>query len=191
MEAGSYEGSQVELGQAIIHLPDEDQVPGAAEIVRRTLSMNHRNADYALTVPLDLLASKQKTQRILNLVLMVIAGISLLVGGIGIMNIMLAIVAERIPEIGVRRAIGASQRDILLQFLVETVVLSTVGGLMGCALGFVAVPLASVWTGWTGVMTPGAVLISLAVAWLVGVVFGIAPAIRAARLDPVECLRYQ
>jgi len=140
-------------------------------------------------VPLDLLESKQKTQRILNLVLMVIAGISLLVGGIGIMNIMLAIVAERIPEIGVRRAIGASEHDILWQFLVETVVLSTVGGILGCLLvrrraGGVRVDRLA------GVVTPGAVFVSLAVSWLVGVIFA-SRRVRAARLDPVECLRYE
>jgi len=190
-ESGSMEFTSVELGQAVINLADESQVAGAAEVIQRTLKENHDNADYSLVVPLDLLESKQKTQRILNLVLMVIAGISLLVGGIGIMNIMLAIVAERIPEIGVRRAIGASQQDILWQFLVETVVLSTAGGVIGCLVGFVAVPLASVWTGWPGMITPGAVVVSLAVSWLVGVTFGIAPAFRAARLDPVECLRHE
>ncbi|MBA4389065.1 MAG: macrolide export ATP-binding/permease MacB [Verrucomicrobia bacterium] len=188
-ESGSMEFTKVELGQIVIRLPDENLVPSSAEIIRRTLELNHPDPDYAMTVPLDLLASKQRTQRILNLVLTVIAGISLLVGGIGIMNIMLAIVAERVPEIGVRRAIGASRRDILWQFLVETIVLSTTGGIIGCIVGFAAVPLASIWTGWPGVMTPGAVMVSLAVSWLVGVVFGITPAIRAARLDPVECLR--
>lgn len=107
------------------------------------------------------------------------------------MNIMLAVVTERIPEIGVRRAIGASQRDIMWQFLAETVVLSSAGGVVGCLLGFCAVPLASRWTGWPGVFTPGAVIMALAVSWLVGVIFGLAPAIHAARLKPVECLRYE
>ncbi|MEI6809273.1 MAG: ABC transporter permease [bacterium] len=190
-EAGGAEFTKVELGQAVINLEDEGSVACAAGIVERTLKQNHENLDYNLTVPLDLLKSKQRTQRILSLVLMVIAGISLLVGGIGIMNIMLAIVAERIPEIGVRRAIGASRHDILWQFLIETIVLSTAGGIIGCLLGFVAVPLASVWIGWPGVITTGAVLVSLAVSWGVGVVFGIAPALRAARLDPVDCLRHE
>jgi putative ABC transport system permease protein len=125
------------------------------------------------------------------MVLIAIAAISLLVGGIGIMNIMLAVVTERIPEIGVRRAIGATQEDILWQFLAETVVLSTAGGVVGCLLGFAAVPLASQWTGWTGVFTPGAVVAALTVSWLVGVVFGLAPAWQASRLRPVECLRYE
>jgi len=127
----------------------------------------------------------------LNLVLIAIAAISLVVGGIGIMNIMLANVTERIPEIGIRRALGARRRDIMLQFLTETVTLSTAGGLLGCALGLVTVPLTSIWTNWPGVITPWAVAVSLAVSWCVGVIFGIAPAVRAARMDPVESLRYE
>ena len=142
-------------------------------------------------VPLDLLQSKQRTQRVLNMVLIAIAAISLLVGGIGIMNIMLAVVTERIPEIGVRRAIGASQHDIMWQFLAETVVLSSAGGLIGVLLGAAMVPVASQFTGWPGVFTPGAVIVALVVSWLVGVVFGLAPAVQAARLKPVECLRYE
>jgi putative ABC transport system permease protein len=127
----------------------------------------------------------------LNLVLIAIAAISLVVGGIGIMNIMLANVTERIPEIGIRRALGARRRDIMLQFLTETVTLSTAVGLLGCALGLVTVPLTSIWTNWPGVITPWAVAVSLAVSWCVGVIFGIAPAVRAARMDPVESLRYE
>ena len=107
------------------------------------------------------------------------------------MNIMLAVVTERIPEIGVRRALGATRRDILMQFLAETVTLSTGGGILGCVFGFVSVPLASKWTGWEGVITPEAVIVSLLVSWAVGLVFGLAPAVRAARMDPVTALRYQ
>ena len=144
-----------------------------------------------MTVPLDILKSKQRTQRILNLVLITIASISLLVGGIGIMNIMLAIVVERIPEIGIRRAIGARRIDVFLQFLSETMTLSVLGGIVGCTLGFLMVPIASRWTGWTGIITPTAVLMSLAVSLAVGLVFGTAPAMRASRLHPVEALRYE
>ena len=190
-ETGSMELTKNEIGQAIIRMKDDNHVPEAAAVVERTLKRNHDNVDFKVTVPLELLRSKQRTQQILNLVLLVIAGISLLIGGIGIMNIMLAIVMERIPEIGIRRAVGASQPDILCQFLAETVVLSSVGGVLGCARGAAAVPLASRWIGWTGIVTPSSVVMSLAVAWLVGVVFGIAPAIQAARMDPVECLRYE
>jgi putative ABC transport system permease protein len=190
-ESGSMEFTSTEVGQLVLRLPDEAAVEPAAAVVTRVLAANHTAPDYAVTVPMDLLRAKQRTQRILNLVLIAIAAISLLVGGIGIMNIMLAIVTERIPEIGIRRAIGASRRDILWQFLTETVVLSTVGGLVGCGLGFVTVPLASRWIGWPGVITPPVVVAALAVSWLVGVVFGLAPALRAARLSPVECLRFE
>ena len=142
-------------------------------------------------MPLEILETKQRTQRIFNLVLIAIAAISLIVGGIGIMNIMLAVVTGRIPEIGIRRALGATQSDIKNQFLAETVTLSTVGGILGCVCGFIAVPIASTFTGWDGVITPGAVIISLAVSWLVGLIFGMAPAVRAAKLDVVEALRYE
>ncbi len=190
-EAGSVEFTKSELGQVIIRLPREELVPSASELVRRNLEVNHPKGDFKLTVPLEILSTKQRTQRILNLVLITIAAISLVVGGIGIMNIMLAVVTERIPEIGIRRAIGATREDILYQFLAETVTLSTIGGILGCLCGFVLVPLASRFTGWPGVITPGAVIASLAVSWLVGLVFGMAPAIRASRMDPVEALRYE
>ena len=189
-EAGSFEMSQNQVGQAVIQVQDEAKVPAASQVVERTVKRNHGTAgDVLMTVPLDMLKSKQKTQRILNLVLLLIAAISLVVGGIGIMNIMLAIVTERVPEIGIRRALGASQKDITRQFLMETVVLSTLGGLLGCGLGFLLVPLLSHWTEWNGVITPPAVVLSLGVSWVVGVVFGIAPALRAARLNPVACLK--
>jgi putative ABC transport system permease protein len=190
-EAGSVEFSDVEIGQIVARAPEEDAVPGFAAAVKRTLAASHPDLDYRMTVPLEILQTKQRTQRILNLVLIAIAAISLLIGGIGIMNIMLAVVTERIPEIGLRRAVGASQRDIRRQFLTETVTLSTVGGLLGCLVGLISVPLASRWTGWPGVITPWAVLLSLAVSWCVGLVFGLAPALRASRMDPVDALRHQ
>ena len=190
-EAGSVEFTRSELGQIVLRVASEDQVPAAAMLVRRNLEMNHPQGDFKLTVPLEILSTKQRTQRILNLVLIAIAAISLVVGGIGIMNIMLAVVTERIPEIGIRRAIGATREDILYQFLAETVTLSSIGGVLGCLCGFILVPLASKFTGWPGVITPGAVIASLAVSWLVGLVFGMAPAIRASRMDPVEALRYE
>jgi putative ABC transport system permease protein len=189
-ESGSVEYTRTEVGQIVIILSDERVILDASRAIERMIRDTHKVTDVTMTVPLDLLQSKQRTQRVLNMVLIAIAAISLLVGGIGIMNIMLAVVTERIPEIGVRRAIGASQRDIMWQFLAETVVLSSAGGVVGCLLGFVAVPLASRWTGWPGVFTAGAVMTALAVSWLVGVVFGLAPAVNAARLKPVECLRY-
>jgi putative ABC transport system permease protein len=144
-----------------------------------------------MTVPLALLKSKQRTQRVFNLVLITIAGISLLVGGIGIMNIMLTTVMERIREIGIRRAVGASRRDIFLQFLAETLTLSSMGGVFGVALGLAMVPVAAQWTKWPGIVTPSSVILSLLVASCVGLVFGTAPAIRASRLNPVDALRHE
>ncbi|HMO49712.1 MAG TPA: ABC transporter permease [Kiritimatiellia bacterium] len=190
-EAGSTEFTRTEIGQIVMRFDSEDVIPAYADVIRRNLDANHPRGDYRLVVPLEILETKQRTQRILNLVLITIAAISLVVGGIGIMNIMLAVVTERIPEIGIRRALGATRRDILYQFLAETVTLSTVGGVLGCLCGFVLVPLAERFTGWSGVITPSAVFLSLAVSWLVGLVFGIAPAIRASRMDPVEALRYE
>jgi putative ABC transport system permease protein len=190
-EAGSVEFTRSELGQMIVRFASEDAIPAASALARRALDAVHPRGDVRLTVPLEILETKQRTQRILNLVLLTIAAISLVVGGIGIMNIMLAVVTERIPEIGIRRALGATQRDILYQFLAETVTLSTVGGLLGVVAGFVLVPVASRFTGWEGVITPGSVVVSLAVSWLVGLVFGMAPAVRAARMDVVEALRHE
>ncbi len=190
-EAGRYEFTRNEVGRLIVHTVREDDVPQVAAVVQRTLQANHKVQDYAMIVPLDILRSKQRTQRIFNLVLIAIASISLLVGGIGIMNIMLAIVMERIREIGIRRAVGAGRRDIFIQFLAETLTLSSAGGLIGFLLGMAMVPLAGRWTGWPGVIPGYAIFLSLAVSWLVGVVFGTAPALRAARLDPVVALRYE
>ena len=190
-EAGSIESTRIEVGQIVVRFESEDIVPMAAGVARRTLDQQHPRGDYKLVVPLEILETKQKAQRILNLVLIAIAAISLVVGGIGIMNIMLAVVTERIPEIGIRRAVGATRQDILYQFLAETVTLSSVGGILGCLGGFIIVPIASRFTGWEGVITPGSVIVSLAVSWLVGLVFGMAPAVRASRMDPVEALRYE
>lgn len=190
-EAGSSELTINEIGRMVIHLEDEAIIPEAAAVVEKMLKKNHEMNDFTMTVPLAKLQLKQQTQRTFDLVLIVIAVISLVIGGIGIMNIMLAIVMERIQEIGIRRALGASRRDILLQFLSETVVLSTSGGILGCLLGAAAVPLLSRLTEWPGVFTPSAILIALMFSWLVGIVFGIAPAIQAAKMNPVECLRYE
>ena len=190
-ESGSVEFTRTEVGQIVVRMPDELLIEDTSRALAHMIRETHEASDVSTMVPLDLLQSKQRTQRVLNMVLIAIAAISLLVGGIGIMNIMLAVVTERIPEIGVRRAIGASQHDIMWQFLAETVVLSSAGGLIGVLLGAAMVPVASQFTGWPGVFTPGAVIVALVVSWLVGVVFGLAPAVQAARLKPVECLRYE
>ena len=120
-----------------------------------------------------------------------IAGISLLVGGIGIMNIMLAAVTERTREIGIRRAIGAKRRQIIKQFLIETVVLSTTGGLTGIAVGLLIPWLITSLAGMPTLVTPISLLLSLGISMIIGIVFGLYPAVRAARLDPIEALRHE
>ena len=136
-------------------------------------------------------AGARRTRRIFNLVLGSIAAISLLVGGIGIMNIMLASVLERTREIGVRRALGASGRDIRIQFLLEAFALSVIGGLLGIAMGLAIAKGVAAYAGWKTIVTLWSIALSVGVSAGVGLVFGIYPAMRAARLDPVEALRYE
>ncbi len=163
-----------------------------ADIVRGILNSAHRNAgDFSLVVPAELLAEQKRTQRIFEMVMVAIASISLLVGGIGIMNIMLASILERTHEIGVRRAVGARKRDILRQFLVEAILISFVGGLLGIACGFGLSRLVALMAGWSTIVTMDSILLAFLVSVTVGLIFGIYPAAKAARLDPVEALRYE
>ncbi len=191
LDTGGGEFTRTEVGRLVIQMPSDAQVPSAAAMIEGHIKRDHNQPDVELSVPLDLLRSKQRTQQVFNLVLLCVAAISLLVGGIGIMNIMLAIVTERTREIGLRRAIGARRRDILFQFLAETITLSGCGGILGCLLGMQAIPLAARVTGWPGVITAWSVILSLGVSLCVGLVFGLAPAIRAACMDPVTALRHE
>ncbi len=189
--AGSTERSQVELHQIIVEVDSLEAVTPTAEAVRAMLARFREREDYQVHVPLALLRQAEETQRMFNIVLGSIAGISLLVGGIGIMNIMLASVTERTREIGVRRAIGARRSQIVSQFLIETVVLSTTGGLIGIAVG-VSIP----WViervaGMPTVVPLYAVVLSLGISVSVGVIFGLYPAARAAKLDPIVALRHE
>ena len=147
--------------------------------------------DVALIVPWELLENVKRTTFAMNLLLTSIAAISLLVGGIGIMNIMLASVTERTREIGIRRALGAQKRHIVLQFLVETVVLSCLGGVIGIALGMLAPFLVTRFFGLTTIVLPEFVILSFGISALVGLLFGIYPAVRAAGMDPIEALRHE
>jgi putative ABC transport system permease protein len=142
-------------------------------------------------VPEALLAQSRRTQRLFNLVMGCIAGISLLVGGIGIMNIMLATVLERTAEIGVRRAVGARRGDIRFQFVVESFAISLIGGLTGVAAGVVIARVVAAFAGWQTVVTGASILLSTGVAMTVGLISGIYPATRAAALDPIEALHYE
>jgi putative ABC transport system permease protein len=162
------------------------------DVVRGILSASHRNeSDFSMIVPAELLAEQKRTQRIFEMVMVAIASISLLVGGIGIMNIMLASILERTHEIGVRRAVGATKRDVLRQFLVEAVLISFAGGLLGVACGFGLSRLVAMMAGWSTIVTLNSILLAFLVSVSVGLVFGIYPAAKAASLDPVESLRYE
>ena len=174
------------------------------------LTKYHPNEDYSMTVPQELLRQAEMLRMMFNVLLVVIAGISLLVGGIGIMNIMLATVTERTREIGVRRSLGANQQDIIVQFLSETIVLSGLGGLLGLGCGFLCGPVTKVvlwsverWLNdlWRSlpptiqnlepIVASWSIFASVGISVFVGVVFGIYPAIRAAKMDPIEALRHE
>lgn len=147
--------------------------------------------DYEIVVPTELLEQSQKTQRLFNLVMGCIAGLSLLVGGIGIMNIMLASVTERTRQIGIRRAVGATPNDILIFFLLESMLISLIGGLIGIAMGVVLSGIVSWSVGWKTVVSINAIVLSFGVSSLVGIFFGLYPAWRASQMDPITALRHE
>jgi putative ABC transport system permease protein len=182
---------EVPLHEIYVQVDSTDNVPLVAEASKAMLARTHKQRDYEVVVPLELLMRAEETKRIFNIVLGSIAGISLLVGGIGIMNVMLATVTERTREIGIRRALGAKRRHIVAQFLVETIVLSVGGGLLGIALGLLIPWLVEWWADMPTVVTPMAPILAFGISAGIGVVFGLYPAWRAATMDPVEALRHE
>ena len=189
--AGSQEVEKVELHELRVQMRDDAAVESADPQITTLLGRFHGRKDYEIIVPLQLLREKEEIKRIYNIVLGSIAAISLLVGGIGIMNIMLATVTERTREIGVRRALGARRRDITLQFLVETVVLSVGGGLIGVVVGIITPFVVSELTTMRTIVTLWSVLLAFGISGAVGIVFGLYPAKSAAQLDPIEALRHE
>lgn len=188
---GSSSDNINQLDKIVVQVKSTDQLNASAELMRLILLRRHKgNLDFEVTVPELLLKQQQQTNRIFNIVLGAIAGISLLVGGIGIMNIMLASVLERIQEIGTRQAIGATRNDIVVQFLSEATLISVIGGLIGVTLGILLAQLITVFADIKTIITPFSVLVAFIVSSSVGIVFGFFPAQRASQQDPVESLRH-
>ena len=189
--AGSETREKVDLHQLVVEVSDRDRVERVATAVRYMMQRFHPKVDYEVSVPLELLRQAEEVQQVWNITLGSIAGISLLVGGIGIMNIMLASVTERTREIGIRRAIGAKRGQIISQFLTEAMLLSIVGGAFGLLLGVVLPQAVQKYSGIHTVVPFYAIVLSVGISVFVGVVFGLYPAVRAARLDPIEALRHE
>lgn len=180
------------LSEIIIQVMEERHILEVAHIVKTVLKRRHREIDdFEIVVPTELLRQSQKTQKIFNIVMGAIAGISLLVGGIGIMNIMLATITQRTREIGIRRCVGATKANILFQFLMECLVITTIGGLIGIGVGILLARSISLYAQWTTVISYFALVIAMFVSMGVGILFGLYPAYRAASIDPIIALRYE
>src|SRR4029077_5297095 len=188
----TYSDLRDDIDGIYLNLHEKTDMSVAAQVVRAVLGSSHHGAaDYSVIVPAELLAEQKRTERLFNAVMVAIASISLLVGGIGIMNIMLASILERTREIGLRRAVGARQSDVVRQFVVEAVMISFVVGSFGIVFGFVMSRLIAWLAGWSTIVTATSILLAFFVSIAVGLVFGIYPAVKAARLDPVEAIRYE
>jgi putative ABC transport system permease protein len=192
-QAGSMERKQIELSEVWLRCADRNRVEDLASIAENTIRSTHApSVDFEVKAPIQILRSAEKLNRTFNFVMGGTAAVSLLVGGIGIMNIMLASVTERTKEIGIRRALGAKRRHITLQFLVETTVLSLVGGIIGVGLGIGAAKLLPViFSEYRTSVTTWSVLVSFLISGMIGIGFGMYPAVMAARMNPIEALRHE
>jgi len=189
--SGAMSVERVQLHEVTVMVADLSAVVEVASIIEAVLEYHHKKKDYEIVVPLKQLQIAERTAQIYDIVLGGIAALSLLVGGIGIMNIMLASVTERTREIGIRRALGAKKRDIMLQFLVETVLLSSIGGAIGVGLGITIPYFVEMFAKMRTIVTVWSPVMAFSISALVGVVFGLYPAFRAASMDPVEALRHE
>ena len=189
--SGTRSLERVEVHELIVRVASLDDVRPVERVIRHLLSTGHDKEDYQIVVPLQLLVQARRTKRLFSIVLGSIAGISLLVGGIGIMNITLATVMERTREIGIRRAMGAKRRHIVFQFLTETLLLALVGGMFGIVLGVVGPLLVERFAHMRTIVTPWSLMLAFGISAAVGILFGIYPAYRAAHMDPIEALRHE
>lgn len=191
-EGGMDVSNMNQLDKIVVQFSDSEYLPAATKALVKMLKRRHMEVeDFKVEVPEMLLKQEQRTKDVFNIVLGVIASISLIVGGIGIMNIMLASVMERIKEIGIRRASGATRRDIIMQFLTEATIISLTGGIIGIVLGIVFALIITRTTGILTIVSPLSIFVSFGVSAFIGIMFGYMPAKRAAEQDPVESLRYE
>ncbi|MBI2501693.1 MAG: ABC transporter permease [Candidatus Latescibacteria bacterium] len=187
-----WDPGEPELTQVTIKVADPEQLQEASDIIRNILKRRHRGVDdFKIAIPEELMRQSQRPQQIFNIVMGCNAGISLVVGGIGIMNIMLASVLERTREIGIRRALGARRRDILSQFLIEAVLVSLIGGLIGVVLGYSMTKVITLYAHWKTIVELWTIALAFGVAAAVGISFGLYPARQAALLNPIDALRYE
>ena len=183
-------GNYHQIDKLTVQISNSNELKATAEVVSKMLKRRHNDVlDFEITIPIQLLKQQQKTKQIFNIVLIIIAGISLLIGGIGIMNIMLASVLERTKEIGIIRAIGATEEDVILQFLSESILISVGGGIIGIIVGIIGAYVIEIVSGIETVLSISSILLSFFIAVLVGLVFGIFPAKAAANKKPIEALR--
>lgn len=189
--SGGLSGEKVELHEIVVQVDELESVPHVENMVEQILKQDRSRRDYELVVPYQLLEQARQTTRIFSIVLGSIAAISLVVGGIGIMNITLATVMERTREIGIRRAVGAKKRHIVEQFLMETVLLSVFGGIFGILMGLAAPHFVTRFAGMETIVTLWSLVLAFGISALVGLLSGLYPAYRAANMDPIEALRHE